>query len=70
MNFELLTVTDMTRGAVSGLVSVPVMQVASIGVGRYAGSGLVVTTAGGIITTKETYSELVEMFQSLTGTGE
>lgn len=64
---ELFTVTNKSS---NNLVSLPLNHVVALGTGRFTGSGQVSTTAGGAFDTVESYSELVQMWKDLTGTGE
>lgn len=63
---ELLTVTNLSS---KKLVSIPVSQVTALMSSRFTGRGAV-STVRGTFDTVETYSELVTMWQDLTGTGE
>jgi hypothetical protein len=62
---ELLTVTNLSS---KNLVSIPVKHVVGLSHGRFTGHGAISTTTGNTFDTVETYSELVQMYQDLTGT--
>lgn len=64
---ELFTVT-MVEG--NALVSLPMIHVVALSDGKFKGRGKVTTSAGGYFDTVETYSELVQMWMFLTGTGQ